>query len=84
MPARKKRWTEAVVTIDGSRDYVILENADAAKRRDDVLVKDFWPIIHDKLRTADTPLTRTRRTPNRTTGVTVTKLRYSPTVLHAS
>jgi hypothetical protein len=49
MPARKKWWTEAVKTIDGSRDYVILENPAAVKSLDELLVKDFWPIIQKKL-----------------------------------
>lgn len=49
MPARKKWWTEAVKTINGSRDYMILENPAVVKDLDDMLIKDFWPIIRKKL-----------------------------------
>lgn len=50
MPAsRKKWWTDVLKTIDGSRDYVILENPAAVKGLDDLLLREYWPVIQKKL-----------------------------------
>ncbi len=50
MPARQKNWLkDEVKKADGSKDYIILENPAAAKQLDDLLVVEYWPVIHKSL-----------------------------------